>query len=108
RAVSYANFGKLRFKTEHAQPLWGECARLLPNCIIFDNMVLLSKLAAHKEHMGDAQSAALLARISPGAWQHINCYGRYEFRKGPEAINLEEIIQELAQIAVPFDLADVC
>ena len=23
RAVSYANFGKLRFKTEHAQQLWG-------------------------------------------------------------------------------------
>jgi hypothetical protein len=32
----------------------------------------------------------------------------HEFRKGPEALNLEEIIQELAQIAVPFDLADVC
>jgi Tn3 transposase DDE domain-containing protein len=108
RAVSYANFGKLRFKTEHEQQLWGECARLLTNCIIFYNMVLLSQLAAHKERMGDAQGAALLAHISPVAWQHINFYGRYEFKKGPEAINLEEIIQELAQIVVPFDLADVC
>lgn len=29
RAVSYANFGKLRFKTEQDQQLWGECSRLL-------------------------------------------------------------------------------
>ena len=57
-------------------------------------MVLLSQLAVHKERMGDAPGADLLARISPVAWQHINFYGRYEFRKGPEAINLEEIIQE--------------
>jgi TnpA family transposase len=35
RAVSYANFGRLRFKTEHEQQLWGECARLITNCIIY-------------------------------------------------------------------------
>jgi TnpA family transposase len=29
RAVSHANFGKLRFKTEHEPQLWGACARLL-------------------------------------------------------------------------------
>ena len=108
RAVSYANFGKLRFKTEHEQQLWGECARLLTNGIIYSNAVLLSQLAAHKERTGDAQGAALLAHVSPVAWQHINFYGRYEFSQGPEAINLEEIIQELAQVSVPFDLAESC
>ena len=108
RAVSYANFGKLRFKTEHEQQLWGECARLLTNCIIYYNAVLLSQLAAHKERTGDAQGAALLAHVSPVAWQHINFYGRYEFSKGPEAINIEEIIQELAQVSVLFDLAESC
>ena len=35
RAVSYANFGKLRFKTEYEQQLWNECARLITNCIIY-------------------------------------------------------------------------
>jgi TnpA family transposase len=108
RAVSYANFGKLRFKTEHEQQLWGECARLLTNGIIYYNMVLLSQLAAHKERMGDAQGAALLAHVSPVAWQHINFYGRYEFSTGPEAINLEEIIQELAQVPAPLALAESC
>jgi hypothetical protein len=109
RAVSYANFGKLRFKTEHEQQLWGECARLLTNCIIYYyNMVLLSQLAAYKERAGNAQGAALLAHSSPVAWQHINFYGRYEFSTEPEAIKLKEIIQELAQVPVAPALADSC
>ncbi len=105
RAVSYANFGKLRFKTEYEQPLWGECSRLLTNCIIAYNATILSHLLAHKQHSGDAPGAARLARVSPVAWQHINLYGRYEFRKGPEAIDLSALIQELDQIAVQPDLA---
>ena len=35
RAVVYANFGKLRFKTEEEQVLWSECSRLITNCIIY-------------------------------------------------------------------------
>jgi hypothetical protein len=50
---------------------------------------------AHKERGGDAQGAALVQQISPVAWQHINFYGRYEFTKGPEPINLEAIVEEL-------------
>ncbi len=46
------------------------------------------------------QGAALLKHISPVAWQHINLYGRYEFRNGPEAININEIVRELAQLSV--------
>ena len=70
--------------------------------------MLLSQLAAYKERTGDVQGAALLARVSPVAWQHINFYGRYEFSQGPEAINLEEIIQELDQVPVSLDLAESC
>lgn len=29
KAVSFANFGKLRFKNENDQHIWGECSRLL-------------------------------------------------------------------------------
>jgi hypothetical protein len=53
------------------------------------------KLAA-----GDVQGAALLTQVSPVAWQHLNFYGRYEFRKGPQAINMEEIVQALAHAPV--------
>jgi len=106
RAVSYANFGKRRFKTEYEQQLWGECARLLTHGMIYYNATLLSHLLVHKEHAGAAQGAALLARVSPVAWQHINLYGRYAFSKGPEAINRQEIIQALDQVQVPADLAE--
>lgn len=104
RAVSYANFGKLRFKTEQEQQLWNECSRLITNCIIFYNASLLSKLLTYKESTGDGQGAALLKQVSPVAWQHINLYGRYEFSKRPELINMDEIIQELAQVPVQQDL----
>jgi TnpA family transposase len=105
RAVSYANFGKLRFRTEYEQHLWGECSRLLTNCIIAYNATILSHLLAHKERSGDASGAARLIRVSPVAWQHINLYGRYEFRKAPETIDLPALIQELDQIPVQPDLA---
>ena len=42
-------------------------------------------------------SAELLTQVSPIAWQHINFYGRYEFTKGPTPINLDAIVEELAQ-----------
>jgi hypothetical protein len=62
--------------------------------------MLLSNLLAYKEAAGDVQGAALLKHISPVAWQHINLYGRYEFRNGPEAINIHAIVRELAQLPV--------
>jgi hypothetical protein len=31
---------------------------------------------------------------------HINLYGRYEFRKQPEPVNVEEIVRELAEIRI--------
>jgi TnpA family transposase len=106
RAVSYANFGKLRFKTEHEQQLWGECSRLITNGIIYYNMMLLSNLMEYKKITGDIKDAELLKQISPIAWQHINFFGRYEFRKVPEPINMNEIIQKLAQIPVQHVLSD--
>ena len=53
-----------------------------------------------KDAMGDGQGANLLKQVSPVAWQHINFFGRDEFRKEPEAINMHEIVRELAQLPV--------
>jgi hypothetical protein len=103
--LSYANFGKLRFKTEYEQQVWEECSRLITNCIIYYNTIILSYLFAHKERRGDAAGAALLTQVSPVAWQHINLCGRYEFTKAPEVINMTAIIQALAQAPVPQSLA---
>jgi hypothetical protein len=40
--------------------------------------------------------AALIAQVSPVAWQHINYYGRYEFATNPPFIDLDAVVQELA------------
>jgi TnpA family transposase len=106
RAVSYANYGKLRFKTEYDQQLWEECSRLVTNCIIYYNATILSSLLSHKERIGDSQGTALLNQVSPVAWQHINLHGRYEFRKSPEAIDIDAIVQELSQLPITQDMDD--
>ena len=45
-----------------------------------------------------------IAHISPVAWQHINFYGRYEFTKASEPINMEEIVEALAHHPIHLDV----
>jgi TnpA family transposase len=98
RAISYANFGKLRFRTEYEQQIWSDCARLLTNCIIYYNTAILSDLLTHDDFSGDADRIAALALVSPVAWQHINFHGRFEFTKTPELIDMKAILQQLLHI----------
>ena len=95
RAVSFASFGKLRFKTEYEQELWSECSRLIATCIIFYNASILSQLLEYQERTGDMQGAAVTKKVSPIAWQHTNLHGRYEFQKQPNVLNVDAIIREL-------------
>lgn len=95
KAVAFANFGKLRFKTEHEQQIWQECSRLITNCIIFYNATILSNLLEHRESIGDIEGAAQLRKVSLVAWQHINLHGRYEFTKPQDVIDMQAILREL-------------
>ena len=97
RAVAYANFGKLRFRTPYEQNLWQECSRLITNCIIAYNATILSDLLQHHQRTGNAHQSELLRRVSPVAWQHINLHGRYEFNKPPQMIDVASLVQQLAQ-----------
>ncbi len=97
RAIAIANGGKLRFRTEADQEIWNECSRLIANCIIHYNSAILSDLLTYYESTGDAASAEWIKQISPVAWQHINLYGRYEFQKKPNPINLDEIIRQVTE-----------
>ena len=97
KAVSFANFGKLRFKTEGEQQIWNECGRLIANCIIFYNAMILSNVLLYQVEKGDAAAAAALEKVSPVAWQHINFYGRYEFTKSVQTIDIDAIVQELVR-----------
>lgn len=78
---------------------------MVTNCILYYNATILSNLLAHKEGMGDHQGAALLKQVSPVAWQHMNLHGRYEFRKSPETIDINALVQELSQVPLTQTLA---
>lgn len=106
RAVSHANFGKLRFKTEHEQKIWGECSRLMAHCIIDYNAAILSNLLAYQERMDDYEGVAQLKQVSPVAWQHVNLQGRFQFNHPSEPIDREAIIQKLARVALQQNLAE--
>jgi TnpA family transposase len=95
RAISYANFGKLRFKTENEQNIWEGCGRLIANCIIYYNTCILSKFMEYMEIDDDSQRAVLLKDVSPAAWSHIILQGRFEFKEFGEPIDIDTIIKEL-------------
>ena len=95
RAVSFANYGRLRYHTEREQAIWNECARLITNCVIYFNSALLSALIDAKERRGEREVAENLKTISPVAWQHVNFAGRYEFRKEDRAVDLSDLIKNL-------------
>ncbi|PZD70396.1 hypothetical protein C1752_13122 [Acaryochloris thomasi RCC1774] len=40
----------------------------------------------------------MLRLVSLVAWQHINFYGRYEFSRKPELIDMKAILQQLMQL----------
>ncbi len=42
RSIAYANWGKLRYKSEYEQNIWNECSRLLTNCILYYNFSIFS------------------------------------------------------------------
>ncbi|MGC1953500.1 MAG: Tn3 family transposase [Gammaproteobacteria bacterium] len=105
RAISHANFGKLRFKTEYEQEIWNECARLISNCVIFYNTTILSRLWEDWNSIGDLAGAAEILNVSPVSWNNINFRGRYKFKSQEKPIDIDEIVRKLAQIKVPHNFS---
>lgn len=100
QAVSYANFGKLRFRSEYEQNLWQECSRLLTHVIIAYNATLLSDLLQHHLARGNEEQLQLLQRVSPVAWHHINFHGRYQFNRPPVVIDVPDLVRQLAELDI--------
>ena len=44
---------------------------------------------------GNEKALALIKLISPVAWRHVHLNGRYGFRDGGQAIDLDAVIQGL-------------
>jgi hypothetical protein len=96
RSGSYANFGKLRFKTAYEQQRWEECRRLIKNAIICWNYLYLSQWLAgedgerRKELIGAVQNGSVVA------WHHINLHAEYDFS--------DEKLQDSAGLHAPCNL----
>lgn len=94
RAISYANFGKLRFRSEHDQQIWNACAQLLTNCVIYYNSLLLSQFMLIQQNQ-TRNLEQRLSKVSPVAWRHINFYGRYNFGRQVDIPDLNMLVARL-------------
>ena len=100
RAISHANFGKLRFKTEYEQEIWNECARLISNGVIFYNATILSRLWEYRKSIGNYEGAMEILNVSPVSWNNINFRGRYAFRRKSAPIDIDAMVQKLAKVSI--------
>ncbi|MDE2204120.1 MAG: transposase, partial [Burkholderiaceae bacterium] len=91
RAIAYVNSGKFRVQTEAEQQIWNECSRLIANAIIHYNTALLSRVYEQKHAAGDHDAMALIAGMSPVAWQHINLFGSFEFSPADSNVDIETL-----------------
>ena len=75
---------------------FGTIVVVIANCIVFYNTLILSNMLRRQVENGPTNwLAGSLAPVSPVAWQHINFYGRYEFTKSFQPIDIDTIVQEL-------------
>ncbi len=98
RAITHPNGGKFKGTTEYDIAIESDCSRLIANAIIFYNALMLSKLLIRLEALGKHEEVALVKRLSPVAWRHINLFGRYEFYGERRMLDIDEMIN-----AIRFD-----
>jgi len=92
RAISYVNAGKFRVKTEAEQHIWNECSRLIANAVIYYNTLLLSRVYAQKQAVGDHLAADIVKDISPNAWQHVHLIGAFNFEQTESQIDIDSLV----------------
>ncbi|MGF6766250.1 TnpA family transposase [Paraburkholderia sp. GAS33] len=99
RAIAFVNAGKFRIQTEAEQQIWNECSRLIANAIIHYNTALLSRVYEQKRAAGDHDAMALIAGMSPVAWQHINLFGSFEFSPADASVDIDALAAHYADPA---------
>lgn len=72
-----------------------QCGRLIANAIIYYNSAILSRLKLKYEAEGNHKALAILKKISPVAWQHINFHGHFIFSNDASMINIDVMISKL-------------
>jgi hypothetical protein len=69
--------------------------------------VLLSEVLGQKLANGDTAGVEALKGVALAAWGHVNLHGRFEFTKRTTPIDLEAIVQLLAQQPIVPDNPDL-
>jgi hypothetical protein len=85
----------LRVRTDQEQQLWGECSRLLANCIIYYNACILSELLERAERRQDDRRADAVKQANPVGWKYVNLYGAYNFLDIGDGVDLQELVNLL-------------
>ena len=99
RAIAFVNTGKFCIQTEAEQQIWNECSRLIANAIIHYITALLSRVYEQKRAAGDHDAMALIAGMSPVAWQHINLFGSFEFSPAEASVDIDALAAHYADPA---------
>ena len=95
RAIAYVNGNCFRGKSDEEIEQWNECARLLPNAIIYFNSLILTRLLEHFEAEGDDNKLEIIQQVSPVARHNINLNGTDRFSFEQNLLNLDEIMQSI-------------
>jgi hypothetical protein len=97
--------GKFIGSSPRENEIWNQCTRLIANCIIYYNAVLIDQVLQKLEAEGkEALFLEYIKNVSPIAWIHINLTGKYEFTNEKTDINIEEIARQLKEALNDKDL----
>ena len=95
RSIQKANGHNFRGTSDIQMEVWSECARLLTNCVIYYNALILNALKEDSDQKGNHERSQKLSRLSPVAWTHLNFQGWYIFLSGNKMINFSEVVNNL-------------
>ncbi len=98
RTIEKINGRNFRGTSDIQMATWNECARLLANCVIYYNAVILNEIKEESDSRGDVERSQKLIRFSPAAWSHINFQGRYVFLDNNNTYDLDYIIKSLFNV----------
>jgi TnpA family transposase len=95
RAIASINGNQFKGGDDYQIEQWNDCARLIANCIIYYNSVLLSTPVEHFKSQGKQDVVDMITNLSPVAWTHIQLAGHYNFGSSKELIDLESLLRGL-------------
>lgn len=102
RAIANVHGQKFRGRNDREIELWNECGRLMANCMIYYNALLLNTLLAKlQKEKGNEKLIEQLKYISPVAWIHINLYGYYSFEELQyPLLDMNELVESINMMKI--------